>query len=68
MCDQVKPVEHAFVWVIEPNEFAGFTQELMLQLIEQFVAELPSPFKAKMLLSPWQPNKSISFQAVAANH
>lgn len=33
------------------NKVAGFTKELMLQLIEQFVAELPLPFKARMLLS-----------------
>jgi len=33
------------------NKLAGFTKELMLQLVEQFVAELPLPFKARMLLS-----------------
>ena len=33
------------------NKIAGFTKELMLQLVEQFVAELPLPFKARMLLS-----------------
>jgi len=33
------------------NKLAGFTKELMLQLIEQFVAELPLPFKSRMLLS-----------------
>lgn len=33
------------------NKVTGFTKELMLQLIEQFVAELPLPFKARMLLS-----------------
>lgn len=33
------------------NKVAGFTKELMLQLVEQFVAELPLPFKARMLLS-----------------
>jgi len=33
------------------NKLAGFTKELMLQLVEQFAAELPLPFKARMLLS-----------------
>ena len=33
------------------QKIAGFTKELMLQLVEQFVAELPLPFKARMLLS-----------------
>ena len=33
------------------NKLTGFTKELMLQLVEQFVAELPLPFKARMLLS-----------------
>jgi len=33
------------------NKVAGFTKELMLQLVEQFVAELPLPFKARMQLS-----------------
>jgi len=33
------------------HKIAGFTKELMLQLVEQFVAELPLPFKARMLLS-----------------
>ena len=33
------------------SELAGFTKELMLQLVEQFVAQLPLPFKARMLLS-----------------
>ena len=28
------------------NKLAGFTKELMLLLVEQFVAELPLPFKA----------------------
>ena len=33
------------------NELAGFTKDLMRQLVERFVAELPLPFKAKMVLS-----------------
>jgi len=33
------------------RRFAGFTKELMTQLIEQFVAELPLPFKKRMLLA-----------------
>ncbi len=33
------------------NKLTGFTKELMLQLVEQFVAVLPLPFKARMLLS-----------------
>jgi len=33
------------------NKLVGFTKELMLQLVEQFMAELPLPFKARMLLS-----------------
>ena len=32
-------------------KFAVFTNELMLQLVEQFVAELPLPFKTRLLLS-----------------
>jgi hypothetical protein len=35
------------------NKLAGFTKELMLKLVEQFVAELPLPFKARVLLSAW---------------
>ena len=33
------------------SKFTGFTKELMTQLIEQFVADLPLPFKKRMLLS-----------------
>ena len=33
------------------SELVGFTKELMLQLVEQFVAQLPLPFRARMLLS-----------------
>ena len=33
------------------NKFVEFPKELMLELVEEFVAELPLPFKAKMLLS-----------------
>lgn len=33
------------------HKFAGFTKELMTQLIEQFVAELPLPFKKRVLLA-----------------
>ena len=33
------------------SRLTGFTKELMLQLVEQFVAELPLPFKSRMLLS-----------------
>ena len=32
-------------------KFAVFTNDLMLQLVEQFVAELPLPFKTRLLLS-----------------
>lgn len=35
------------------NDVAGFTKDLMMQLVEQFVAELPLPFKTRMLLSTW---------------
>jgi uncharacterized protein YaaW (UPF0174 family) len=33
------------------NKLAGFSKELMNEVIEQFVAELPIHFKARMLLS-----------------
>ena len=33
------------------KNLVGFTKELMQQLVERFVAELPLPFKARMLLS-----------------
>ena len=33
------------------DKLAGFTKELMLQLVDQFAAELPLPFMSRMLLS-----------------
>lgn len=32
------------------NKIAGFTKELMRQLVEQFLAQLPLPFKVRMVL------------------